>query len=145
MMNKIRASLITTFGFTKFFTQKGKKFKNDLIDQLKRLKVALAEENEETQKMLEIYYRFTIGETKEGEMERANEQFRSMLKTIGLGFLAVLPFSPVTIPLIVKLGQTLGIDILPNSFKDKGEDEEKENEKKEEDQDTQNKNSQTSH
>ena len=119
---------------TKFFTQKGKKFKNDLIDQLKRLKVALAEENEETQKMLEIYYRFTIGETEEGEMERANEQFRSMLKTIGLGFLAVLPFSPVTIPLIVKLGKTLGIDILPNSFKDK-----------EEDQETQNQNNQTSH
>jgi len=99
-------------------TRKGKKFKADMIESLIKIKGALAEENEETKKMLEIYYRFTIEKASKEEMEQANEQFRSMLKTIGLGVLAILPFSPITIPLLVKIGKFLGINILPNSFKD---------------------------
>lgn len=88
-----------------------------MITSLLKVKDALAEENEETRKMLEIYYRFTIGEASKKEMKEANDQFGSMLKTIGLGVLAVLPFSPLTIPFLVKIGKHLGIDILPNSFK----------------------------
>lgn len=88
-----------------------------MLHSLIKVKDALAEENEETQKMLEIYFRFGQGKANHNEMEQANEQFRSMLKTIGLGVLAVLPFAPLSIPLIVKLGQQLGINVLPNSFK----------------------------
>jgi hypothetical protein len=33
-----------------------------------------------------------------------------------LGVFAVLPFAPVTIPLVVKLGQWVGVDVLPSSF-----------------------------
>ena len=88
-----------------------------MITTLLRVKDALGEENEETRKMLEIYYRFTQGKASDKEMESANDQFGSMLKTIGLGVLAVLPFSPLTIPFLVKIGKYLGIDILPNSFR----------------------------
>jgi hypothetical protein len=29
---------------------------------------------------------------------------------------AVLPFAPITIPVIVKLGKSVGVDILPSAF-----------------------------
>ncbi len=49
-------------------------------------------------------------------MHTANEQFLDILKGLGLGVFAVLPFAPVTIPLVVKLGQWVGVDVLPSSF-----------------------------
>ncbi len=48
----------------------------------------------------------------------ANKQLRESLKTIGLGVLIVLPFSPVTLPIIAGLSKKLGIRIFPNSFED---------------------------
>ncbi|MBU2425362.1 MAG: hypothetical protein KKA56_00630, partial [Gammaproteobacteria bacterium] len=38
----------------------------------------------------------------------------------GLGIFAVLPFAPITIPLIVKLGRKLGIEVLPSAFTPNG-------------------------
>jgi hypothetical protein len=52
-------------------------------------------------------------------MAKANRQFKSFLRTIGLGALAILPFSPITIPAIVELGKKYGIDVLPDAFKSK--------------------------
>ena len=39
-----------------------------------------------------------------------------ILKGIGLGVFAVLPFAPITIPLVVKLGAVGYVDVLPSSF-----------------------------
>jgi hypothetical protein len=33
-----------------------------------------------------------------------------------LGVFAILPFAPITIPLIVKLGRKLGIEVMPSAF-----------------------------
>jgi hypothetical protein len=116
-LNKLHAFVFSKLGFTNFFTRKGKKFKEDMVENFDKIKNALSEENEETQKMLNIYFRFGQGKATHDEMEQANEQFRSMLKTLGLGVLLILPFAPLTLPLVVKLGKSLGIDVLPNSFK----------------------------
>ncbi|KYL32445.1 hypothetical protein A2I98_17320 [Pseudoalteromonas agarivorans] len=80
------------------------------------LKIALAQERQETIEMLTIYRRYTQGQTSKEELKRANEQFVDILKGLGLGIFAVLPFAPITIPLVVKLGRMVGVDVLPSSF-----------------------------
>jgi len=80
------------------------------------LKIALAQEKQETKEMLSIYRRYTQGQTSKEELKRANEQFVDILKGLGLGVFAVLPFAPLTIPLVVKLGGLVGVDVLPSSF-----------------------------
>ncbi|MCO7190479.1 MULTISPECIES: hypothetical protein [unclassified Pseudoalteromonas] len=80
------------------------------------LKIALAQEKQETREMLDIYKRYPHGGVSKQELAAANQQFVDILKGLGLGVFALLPFAPVTIPLIVKLGQWLGVDVLPSSF-----------------------------
>jgi hypothetical protein len=80
------------------------------------LKIALAQEKQETKEMLSIYKRYTQGHSSKAELKRANEQFVDILKGLGLGVFALLPFAPITIPLVVKLGRLVGVDVLPSSF-----------------------------
>ncbi|WP_028862134.1 hypothetical protein [Psychromonas aquimarina] len=80
------------------------------------LKGALAQEKQETKEMLITYKRYTQKQATQEEMQAANKQFADILKGLGLGMFAVLPFAPVTIPLIVKLGKIVGVDVLPSSF-----------------------------
>ena len=80
------------------------------------LKIALAQERQETKEMLITYRRYTQWQTNKAELKRANEQFVDILKGLGLGVFALLPFAPLTIPLVVKLGQLVGVDVLPSSF-----------------------------
>lgn len=82
------------------------------------LKQGLAQETQETKKMLQIYQRYTRGEVSELELQEANRQFVSVLKSLGLSIVVILPFSPITLPALVKLGDKMGVDILPDSFKD---------------------------
>ena len=84
-----------------------------------RLQQALAQETQETKTMLQTYQRFAVGQASREEMDRANQQFRSVLKSMGFGVLLLLPFSPITLPLAIQLGKKLGIDILPDSMKKK--------------------------
>jgi hypothetical protein len=81
-----------------------------------KLKAALSQEKAETHEMLGIYNRYLQGETKPGEMKVANKQFFDIVKGLGIGVFAVLPFAPITIPVIVKLGKLVGVDILPSAF-----------------------------
>lgn len=61
------------------------------------------------------YQKYLRGEASKEEMEQANAYFRDYIKIAGIGTLIVLPGSPLTIPLAVKIGKALGIDILPNT------------------------------
>jgi len=80
------------------------------------LKAALAQEKVETKEMLSIYKKYSRRQAEPGEMELANKQLMDILKGLGLGVFAVLPFSPITIPILIKLGKMVGVDILPSSF-----------------------------
>ena len=84
--------------------------------QLIRVKIALAQEKAETKEMLGIYRRYTIKQASPEEMKQANKQFIDVLKGLGIGVFAVLPFAPITIPIVIKLGKWVGVDILPSSF-----------------------------
>lgn len=84
-----------------------------LEQDLYKLQAALRLEAVAVQDMLEIYYRYINGEATQEQMEQANADFRNFLKTLGLGALIIIPGSFVTIPIIVKMSKSVGIDILP--------------------------------
>ena len=58
------------------------------------------------------------GNVDEEELEKANKQLNILLKELGFGVLTILPFSPITIPLVARLAKKYQIDIVPEWFKD---------------------------
>lgn len=87
--------------------------------QMLRVKIALSQEKYETKQMLNIYRRYTMRQATSEEMAIANKQFLDVLKGLGLGVFAILPFAPITIPVMIKLGRLVGVEILPSSFSEK--------------------------
>jgi len=81
-----------------------------------QLKIALRQEKQETREMLVIYRRYTQRQASKEELKIANAQFVDILKGLGLGVFAILPFAPITIPVMVKLAQKVGVELLPSSF-----------------------------
>ena len=81
-----------------------------------KVKQALAQEREETQLMLQTYRKFTLGEASKEEMKLANRQLAELLKGLGIGVFAILPFAPLTIPAIILVSRRLGVNILPSAF-----------------------------
>jgi hypothetical protein len=49
-------------------------------------------------------------------MKEANQQFIDIIRGLGLGVLVVLPFAPITLPFVVKLGEKIGVNVLPSAF-----------------------------
>ncbi len=84
--------------------------------QMIRLKLALSQEKAETKEMLSIYRKYTRRQANPEEIVLANKQLVDILKGLGLGVFAVLPFAPITIPILIKVGRLVGVDILPSSF-----------------------------
>ena len=95
---------------------KRKRFYIRLKQQMLRLKIALSQEKAETKEMLTIYRRYTQGKASKEDIKIANQQFGDVMKGLGIGVFAVLPFAPITIPVMIKLGKLVGVDILPSSF-----------------------------
>ena len=77
---------------------------------LENLVNALREENEANTEMLDNFYTYLETDDKK-YLKLANNQLREILKGAGFGILLVLPFSPITIPYLLKRAQKLGIDI----------------------------------
>ena len=90
---------------------------------LQRLQVSFLEENEENRKMLDIYLKYVEGDATEDDINYANNQLKQNFKSLGLGVLVVLPFSPITIPYILKKTKEFDIDIIPNWYKALSRDE----------------------
>ena len=68
---------------------------------LQKLQESFLEENEENRKMLDIYLKYAEGTASEDDINYANGQLKQNLKSLGLGILVILPFSPITIPYIL--------------------------------------------
>ena len=84
---------------------------------LNKLQQSFLTENIQNKKMLDIYIKYAEGNVSEEELENANEQLKEILKSLGLGILIVLPFSPVTLPYIFSKAKELNIDLIPNWYK----------------------------
>lgn len=89
-----------------------------ITNTLKKIRRALERESTETRDMIFTYLKFSRGLATEEEMKAANLQFQDFLKTIGLGVFAILPFAPLTIPMLVAFGRKIGIDVIPDSFRE---------------------------
>ena len=84
---------------------------------LLKLKQGLSTEAEETKAMFDTYVRYTQGQASEQEMNAANEQFKDLLRGLGMGTLAAMPGSVVTLPLVFKLAKKFNIELMPSAFK----------------------------
>lgn len=93
-----------------------------LKQKLLTFKAALSQEKQETIEMLSIYRKFTKRSATKAEMKIAHTQFFDLLKGSGLGVFALLPLAPITIPLILKLGKLIGVDLMPTSFASSSDD-----------------------
>lgn len=82
-----------------------------------KLKDALAQQSVGMKEMLKTYFNYTHGKATKEDMLKAEGQFQDFLKTLGLGVFAVLPFAPITIPVIIKVADKHGVDIIPTAFK----------------------------
>ena len=82
------------------------------------LKDKFTEETESTRTMLKIYSDYVKGEASDEDIEKANKQLNEILKDLSFGLMAVIPFAPITIPMIAKFAKKHNIDILPEWFKD---------------------------
>ena len=82
------------------------------------LKEKFTEETESTRTMLKIYSDYVKGEASDEDTEKANKQLNEILKDLSFGLMAVVPFAPITIPMIAKFAKKHNIDLLPEWFKD---------------------------
>lgn len=86
---------------------------------LKKIKYELEKETVETANMLNIYRKATFGEASEQELKFAKKQLKDLLKNIGFSSLLLLPFSPLSIFLLITFSKKFKIDILPQWYKEK--------------------------
>tara|TARA_B100000676_G_C17516878_1_gene550770 strand:- start:137 stop:454 length:318 start_codon:yes stop_codon:yes gene_type:complete len=84
---------------------------------LSKIQESFLEENIENKKMLDIYIKFADGSATENEIKQANTQLSQVLKSLGLGILLILPFSPITLPYIFSKAKEHNIDLIPNWYK----------------------------
>ena len=96
-----------------------------LKQNLYKLKDLFLEETEENKKMLDIYISYIDGHATEKEIDEANKQLRQIFKSLGLGILTVLPFSPISIPYVLKKAKEYDIDIVPEWYKSLSNDKDR--------------------
>jgi len=92
--------------------------RKSLEHKLANIFMAIKNEKEETQELAQLLKKYVDqqGSLTSEEMKKVKEQFSDLLKMAGLSIPIIMPFSFVIIPLIMKLGQKVGVKILPTSF-----------------------------
>ena len=92
--------------------------RKSLEHKLANIFMAIKNEKEETQELAQLLKKYVEqqGNLSSVEMTKVKEQFSDLLKIAGLSIPIIMPFSFVIIPLIMKLGQKVGVKILPTSF-----------------------------
>lgn len=84
---------------------------------LLKLKDSFLEETEENRRMLDIYANYIDGKASDQEIDEANYQLKQVLKSFGLGILVILPFSPISIPYVLKKAKEYDIELIPDWYK----------------------------
>ena len=96
------------------------KEEDGLDRKLANIFMAIKNEKEETKELAQLLKKYVEqqGSLSSQEMTKVKDQFSDLLKMAGLSIPIILPFSFVIIPLMMKLGQKVGVKILPTSFYD---------------------------
>jgi len=97
--------------------------KHQVHDRLEKIFLAIKNEQKETQELGLLLKKYTLqsGNLTRDEMRIVKDQFKDLLKIAGLSIPLIMPFSPVIIPIMLKLGQKVGVRLLPTSFYDEEE------------------------
>ena len=90
---------------------------NQIKQNLLKLKDSFLEETEENKKMLDIHINYIEGNASDEDIENANKQLKQIFKSLGLGILVILPFSPISIPYVLKKAKENDIDLIPECYK----------------------------
>ena len=90
---------------------------NQIKQNLLKLQDSFLEETEENKKMLDIYINYIEGNASDEDIENANKQLKQIFKSLGLGILVILPFSPISIPYVLKKAKENDIDLIPEWYK----------------------------
>ncbi len=92
--------------------------RKSLEHKLANIFMAIKNEKEETKELAQLLKKYVEqqGSLSSEEMKKVKDQFSDILKMAGLSIPIIMPFSFVIIPLIMKLGQKVGVNILPTSF-----------------------------
>lgn len=98
-----------------------KKLKQNLL----KLKDLFLDETEENKKMLDIYISYIEGTADEKDLNEANKQLKEIFKSLGLGILVVLPFSPISIPYVLNKAREFDIDLIPEWYKTLSKEEDR--------------------
>ena len=98
-----------------------KKLKQNLL----KLKDLFLDETEENKKMLDIYISYIEGTANEKDLNEANKQLKEIFKSLGLGILVVLPFSPISIPYVLNKAKEFDIDLIPEWYKTLSKEEDR--------------------
>ncbi len=104
--------------FNKIYTSIVKGNKN-IKSALTKIQTILANETKESNEMLKVYQKYVTNNeelTKE-ELDQANKQFSDLLKGLGLAGVFALPGGLLAIAFIVKVGEKLGIEIIPEKYR----------------------------
>jgi hypothetical protein len=87
---------------------------------LTKVQEILSNETKESNEMLKVYQKYVLNNeeiTKE-ELDSANKQFSDLIKGLGLAGVFALPGGLLAIAFLVKVGQKLGIEIIPEKYRD---------------------------
>ena len=100
-------------------------FTKSFYKTLDRLQNSFLTENIQNKRMLDVYVKYAEGTASDEELDDANEQLKQLLKSLGLGILIVLPFSPITLPYIFSKAKEFNIDLIPNWYKSLSNDDDR--------------------
>ena len=75
--------------------------------------------------MLDVYVKYIEGHATDNEIEEANYQLKQVFRSLGLGILVLLPFSPISIPYVLKRAKEYNIDLIPDWYKALSKDEDR--------------------
>lgn len=82
-----------------------------------KLRDSFLEESEENRRMLDTYANYVDGTASDKEIDEANYQLKQVFRSVGLGILVVLPFSPISIPYVLKKAKEYNIELIPDWYK----------------------------
>ena len=82
-----------------------------------KLRDYFLEESEENRRMLDTYANYIDGTASDKEIDEANYQLKQVFRSVGLGILVVLPFSPISIPYVLKKAKEYNIELIPDWYK----------------------------
>ena len=67
--------------------------------------------------MLDTYANYIDGTASDKEIDEANYQLKQVFRSVGLGILVVLPFSPISISYVLKKAKEYNIELIPDWYK----------------------------